>query len=373
MNKKYLIFGLFIILSILSCEPDKAGKDITDTTDGIVSLPQALVDVDQLLAELAGEPQKLSASSDKPSDLTGQMGTIIHIDPKALETVDGTALGKTIEVELLEMTDKSSLLLHNAPTVSNGKLLETGGAYYLNMTSDGKQLKMKSNKALQIEFPKLTDKAMELFTGEKDAMGKINWLPTKESFNRKDLVAPKKPKAPSKAKPVKKSSHAVNDIFAYIDEDWDSASDEEREKYFKEKAAYEVYMKEYEINRKTYERIELRGFGWINCDRFLKEKVPLVNIKILSARDTLASGRYYAIFEDINSLMMQEFWAGRSEKPSFVNIPRGKNIRIIGISFQKGKSLYFEKVINTASEQEVRVDFTEMGKSEIKERLANLN
>ena len=38
-----------------------------------------------------------------------------------VKTIDGSPLGKQIEVELHEMNSQSSMLLQNAPTVSNGE------------------------------------------------------------------------------------------------------------------------------------------------------------------------------------------------------------------------------------------------------------
>jgi hypothetical protein len=201
---RQVISILFIVLSIILFGCDGAQNKVTQ-----INPVDELAQVDKLLSEIAEKPQQLSASSDKVSTVIGSKGTIIHVDPSRLETVDGSALGDNIQIELLELTDNSAMLLNNTQTTSNGQILVTGGAYYLNMTSDGKQLKMKQGKGLEVEFPKLTDSEMGLYTGERDSLGQMNWIETTAKFeststndtsmlknNSKSDAAPSKPTKP---------------------------------------------------------------------------------------------------------------------------------------------------------------------------------
>jgi hypothetical protein len=128
---RQVISILFIVLSIILFGCDGAQNKVTQ-----INPVDELAQVDKLLSEIAEKPQQLSASSDKVSTVIGSKGTIIHVDPSRLETVDGSALGDNIQIELLELTDNSAMLLNNTQTTSNGQILVTGGAYYLNMTSD---------------------------------------------------------------------------------------------------------------------------------------------------------------------------------------------------------------------------------------------
>jgi len=141
--------------------------------------------VHELLAEIAEKPEKITVASDKKTVVKGSKGTIIHVDPKLLETIDGSPIGKTIDIELLELTRKSDFLFHNTQTVSNDDILITGGAYYINMTSNGKQLRMKERQGLEVEFPKLSDEEMGLFLGVRDSAGLMNWIPAEQNFEPK--------------------------------------------------------------------------------------------------------------------------------------------------------------------------------------------
>ena len=117
-----------------------------------------------------------------------KLGTTIYINPNDLETLDGKPLTENIEIELKELTNQLELFGTNTQTVSNGKLLVSGGAYYLNMKSNGKQLKIKDGKNINIDFPKLTNEKMSLFYGQKDSLGIMNWESTKTKFTNIDKI-----------------------------------------------------------------------------------------------------------------------------------------------------------------------------------------
>ncbi len=138
--------------------------------------------LDAALNKFNNTLQTFRVPTSSSSIVKGIEGTIISVDPNNLETQTGNSLGDSITIELIEMTTKKSLLLNNAQTVSNGKLLESGGAYYLNMKSSGHQLQIKEGKMIPVEFPQLINKRMDLFTGNKDSLGVINWNETDQSF-----------------------------------------------------------------------------------------------------------------------------------------------------------------------------------------------
>ena len=134
--------------------------------------------------------QRLQTTSKKPSIVTGGLGTIIHVNPANLETFDGQPLGEKIDVELKEYCTKADLLRGNVATVSDGKLLVSGGAYYIKMSSDGKPLRIKQDKNIEVEFPKFSDAEMELFYGQRDSLEQMNWKVAQQRFRaRKDEVA----------------------------------------------------------------------------------------------------------------------------------------------------------------------------------------
>ena len=358
MKQNTFILSILVAAIIIGCNNEQDKQVQINPLD-------ELEQVDNLLSEIAEKPQQLIAPSDKETTVTGAKGTVIHVNPNRLETVDGSPLGDNIQIELSEMTENSHMLLNNTQTVSNGQILATGGAYYLNMTSDGKQLKMKQGKGLEVEFPKLTDDEMGLFLGERDNLGQMNWVQAEESFKSKDLEVPEKPKS---KKTTKKDTYSEIDlIFGHIDgEEVVPLTQEEIREYERQK-------REYEIASKTYEAVELMNFGWINCDRFWNDPNPKTDIQLLVDNDSLSGARIYAVFSEINSIITTQYWKGMQDTASFKNVPTGKDLTIIALSVKNETPLIFETTINTAKDKQVNIKFTATTQADIKEKMKRMN
>jgi len=385
MNHKTFIISIISLFTLNCCqspssEQERSGEIIKAEIVSTNPLDE-LEQVDNLLLELAEKQQRLTAPSDKETILTGAKGTIIHVDPNRLETVDGSPIGDNIELELLEMTDNSSLLLNNAQTVSNGQILITGGAYYVNMTSDGKQLRLKQGKALELEFPKLTDDEMGLFLGDRDSLGQMNWIPTESNFKSKKIENAKEPEKPIKKKEVFTEVSIIplgeynvdTTVIGPKKVNSEDVTEEEYQEYLIKLQEYEELKKEIEYQRQTYQVIKLMNFGWINCDRFYTDPNPKTDIQLLVNKDSLHTARFYAVFKDIRSFVTEYFYKGRREAPTFRNIPIGKELTIIAISGSNDSPYVFETTINTMTDQQVKIEFTATTQAELKEKIEKLN
>lgn len=374
---------IVLVTILISCKNKQNSNNSTDTrlskTISIKPLEQLSL-VDKLLTDLAEKPQQLSTASNKPTKVKGKKGTIIHINPNELETIDGSPFGNTIQIELLELTNNSSLIWNNTQTVSNGEILITGGAYYINMTSNGKQLKIKEEKGLKVEFPKLTENEMGFFLGEKDSLGQINWIQTKEKFISKKFTRIKKPK-----KPVAEQSSEI-DVLDFNPKAPDTTltikrpkkveqnqvSSKAYKKYLKELEKYKKTMNQIEYQKKTYQAVKLLNFGWINCDRFYDNQNPKTNIELTVNNDSIIGTRIFAIFKDINSIMTTQYWKGQKSKPIFKNIPNNTEVTILAVSIVGKTPLFFEKRINTSEENQININFVKTTQNEIKEKINNL-
>ena len=100
------------------------------------------------------------------------------VDPSVLEKEDGSPLDGKINISIIELTNSNELFKGNTATVSNGQLLASGGSYFIGMECRGKKLRIKRGKTMQVDFPLLKDDEMELFYGERDSIGTMNWKKT---------------------------------------------------------------------------------------------------------------------------------------------------------------------------------------------------
>ena len=176
------ILLLVTILFLFGCNNPQ--KPATGNTDSL-KMKQDADNLNNILKKVDMPSQIFSAPGDQLSLVKGKKGTVIFLDPSDLETEDGGAPGKQVIVELKEMTTGADLARANAQTMSDGKLLVSGGAYYVNITSGGKQLKLKKDKDLKVAFPKFTDSTMSVFYGQRDSTGRMNWQPANQQFSSK--------------------------------------------------------------------------------------------------------------------------------------------------------------------------------------------
>jgi hypothetical protein len=178
--------GLLLYLSLVLFGCDNPEKRILENNQSNSLAPkQETGKLNDYLKKFEEPSQTFNISSLKPTQIKGKKGTMISINPADLETVDGKPVGKDIQIELKELTNQQQLLRTNAQTVSNGQLLVSGGAYFINMVSNGQQLKLKDGKSLGVAFPKLSEDEMALFYGQRDSLGQINWQKASETLKTK--------------------------------------------------------------------------------------------------------------------------------------------------------------------------------------------
>jgi hypothetical protein len=120
--------------------------------------------------------QVFTAARKKITVITARKGLRVTVDPDMLVKQDGSKVDGKVTVSIIELTTSEELFKSNAATVSNGRLLISGGSYFIGMECNGQQLKVKEGKKIKVEFPKLRGNEMELFYGNRDNAGNMNWV-----------------------------------------------------------------------------------------------------------------------------------------------------------------------------------------------------
>ena len=123
---------------------------------------------DAITQQFIIQPQKLTV-------VTGKKGLKITVDPSSLVKEDGSAVDGKIGLRLVELTSSDDLFRSNAATVSDGKLLASGGSYFIGMECNGQKLRLKEGRSMQVSFPVLKKNEMELFYGERNEGDDMNW------------------------------------------------------------------------------------------------------------------------------------------------------------------------------------------------------
>lgn len=102
-------------------------------------------------------------------------GMEVTVDPSCLEQFDGKPPAGDIQVRIVELSSSEDFFRHNVATVSNGRLLMSGGSYYIGMSSEGQELRVRKGYKVQAKFPVLARDDMELFYGERGDDQSMNW------------------------------------------------------------------------------------------------------------------------------------------------------------------------------------------------------
>ncbi len=120
--------------------------------------------------------QKFIVAKHKTAVVKAKKGLRVTVNPAVLLKEDGTAVDGLIQISIVELTGGNELFAANATTVCNGRLLASGGSYFIGMECNGQKLKIKKGSNLNVEFPKLQNEEMELFYGNRDADSNMNWI-----------------------------------------------------------------------------------------------------------------------------------------------------------------------------------------------------
>jgi len=181
------IFFLLAGIAIASCQ---SKKDVVPTAISTSKQPVSSITnandvaaLNTLQSLLANDPQTFTVSAKTSKKIEGKKGLRVTINTNDLETLDGKDVTGDVQVTIKELQKASDMIANNCPTISDGKILVSDGSYYVGMTSNGKELRIKKDKAMQMEFPKNSTQDMELFTGERDADGTMNWKPLNKNLH----------------------------------------------------------------------------------------------------------------------------------------------------------------------------------------------
>lgn len=116
------------------------------------------------------DKQQFSISAGQYQYVNGANGTNILFLPNSFKKKDGSILSSgTVQVVLQEMLTGPKMILGNAPTVSNGKLLISGGQFLIKAYQNGEELLINPASKPQVSLPALNTQPMLTFIGSRVA------------------------------------------------------------------------------------------------------------------------------------------------------------------------------------------------------------
>jgi len=310
------------------------------------SITPSDVSLNSYLAQKRIESQKFTVNANNNNVITGNNGTKVYIGGGTLRTMSGQKVTGNVTFELKEVTTLSGMVLNNAPTVSKGKLLKSGGEFYIAASQNGESLQLAStaNYFIQIAAPHGTSDSMQIFTGQ-DSSGVIAWTPVKTDTVNSNIQTPDTT--------VNQQPYDSSAYFNYNNSSWGIMN-----------TAY-TYM------------VKSMSFGWINADYFIEMNYanlceqtvvcdPSLNL------DINATHVYY-ILPSTNSCANLYTTNG-----GFVfrgGIPNKQSIKIIALSTKNGKCYISvtDHFVNCDDTKTVVLTFKEIAESDIEAELQSIN
>ncbi len=258
--------------------------------------------------------QTFTISPQKPMVIKGRKGTVIKFFENSFVDKNKELITTPITIELIEIYSKLDMINNNIATVSNGKLLETGGMIYLKATSQNSEVFL--NSYYEIKF--LTTKKMEnmqLFRGDT-LDNTINWQEVRTDLNIGNVAI-----------------ELPNRMYQYLLKD--------------------------------------TRFGWINCDRFIDApEVTNLYIEISSLFNTNNSMfEPFLVFKNLNSVMK----SSTRDKLQFNNVPVGEVVTIIASTYQDGKQYFGSKTVAIKRNKDYKITLEAITDQELQAKIKALN
>lgn len=136
------------------------------------------------------ESQVFRINPDRDTIIETQQGIVIAIPAASFEHTTGEGVTGSFDLEIKEAMTAADIMKAGLSTMSNDKLLETGGMFYINARQGTNNLAVNRSKPLNVNVP-VNNNDMMLFKGERRADGSINWVepkPMKRKLTTVDIL-----------------------------------------------------------------------------------------------------------------------------------------------------------------------------------------
>jgi hypothetical protein len=316
----------------------------------------ALESLDNPLLPLFGvkPSQFYTIDPNKDTILYGKEGTVLYIKAQALLAKD------SVKVELKEYYTMADYVKSALPSVSNGKLLETGGTIYLDARAKNNpntRVPINKSKGIGIDFTKgKDDQEMEVFYQDNRSPNELNWI---KQSKRKVIVTKKWSMTETKLGP---EGEILSKRVFHSKEEWNKYRDSLGLARKKEKEKRETFAQ----NKREMEgKLKAFKLGLINCDKFYDQKTAPFAFR---KTDTLNT-TYYMVFTNIRGVISGTLNAAGNV--SFGAVPIGVKAYVLAVSYINNQA-YFDKVSVNTSNKNVQCILQPVSKGKIDQELALL-
>lgn len=124
------------------------------------------------------EQELFTINTANNSVISVSRGAKLHLPSNGFVTGDGRPVTGNIQVSVKEIYTPMEMIFNNMPTVSDGRLLESGGEFQIMVSQNSAPLKLAPGNFIKIGIPNIGRdmRGMQVFNGVANATGEINWV-----------------------------------------------------------------------------------------------------------------------------------------------------------------------------------------------------
>ncbi|MFT6747290.1 MAG: hypothetical protein ACJAZ2_001640 [Glaciecola sp.] len=264
-----------------------------------------------LYGTAAGQVHEVNTN--KATELIGVKGTRIRFPKNSFKLPHGDSL---VEVTFREYTTKEDALFANLSTITpNGQLIESKGMVHIKARVNGKPVRLKRGKQIEILFEKRKEgDSTQVFYGQRFENG-VTW------------TAGNKP-TKCQTKIIYQDILIGGDIVSGYSETCGQVNGTKLITTFLiDGTLIERSMKLGEEYADMSDPMRSSRLGWINCDRFYKSAQEKIDFVIKSKNDS--NLRVFLVFNDINSIMPYSYQ--QNNEYYFKNVPIGMKVTVVAL------------------------------------------
>lgn len=270
--------------------------------------------LDEFFAKHGNHIQYFSINPERRTTIISNRGIRFTILPNAICDSQGFPVNGEVELRLIELFDQIEMILADKSTLSEDRLLETGGQFLLEAAGAGKE-PLQLVQPVVVEFPVRgglrNTLAMRLYAG---STSKTRAFAASRSFDW-GLVS---------GRPL-----TIRKILGG--------------KFF---------------------RFQIETFNWYSINHLFAKRASrtMVSAKILAPVDELDDQAAFLMLEDINALARMHVSGNRF---TLFNVPAKMPARVLVIGLRQGQMYFGESLIEKTSNRQIHISLIPLSEAEV--------
>ncbi|MEY4933889.1 MAG: hypothetical protein RIS64_248 [Bacteroidota bacterium] len=147
------------------------------------ALNDTTIAINQVFKNLVATPESKTVNLASGGLYTFSNGCTVRLAPNACVSGNGQVASGAAQLEVVLIKSRGDMVQYRMETVSDGKLLESGGQLFVRVSQNNQELSLANNQAITINYtiPSTPNGQMQIFNGTERTDGRVNWVLNQDS------------------------------------------------------------------------------------------------------------------------------------------------------------------------------------------------